>query len=177
MLAEISVAVTVALITTLGSVVTALFGWLAKKGADYVDTKTRLLDAEHDLFKKEAVKDRIVDTVATVARATTQTYVDEVKDRNKDGRLSKEEAAEGRHPRHDACGARNQGRLAPRVPSGDGDREEIDRVERDLDPRPLIDRADHQNQRPDSCQEQAALNARQLAKEKRFGTGFHLWVP
>ena len=92
MLAEISV--TVALITALGSVVTALFGWLAKKSVNYVDTKTRLLDEESAIFRKDAVKDRIVDTVTTVARATTQTYVDEVKDRNKDGRLSKEEAAE-----------------------------------------------------------------------------------
>ena len=92
MLADISVAV--ALISALGSVVTALFGWLAKKGVNYVDTKTRILDQEADHFRKDAVKDRIVDTVTTVARATTQTYVDEVKDRNKDGRLSKEEAAE-----------------------------------------------------------------------------------
>lgn len=92
MLAEITV--TVALITALGSVVTAIFGWLAKKGVNYVDTKTRLLDEETALFRKDAVKDRIVDTVTTVARATTQTYVDEMRDRNKDGKLSKEEASE-----------------------------------------------------------------------------------
>lgn len=92
MLAEITV--TVALITALGSVVTAIFGWLAKKGVNYVDTKTRLLDEETALFRKDAVKDRIVDTVTTVARATTQTYVDEMRDRSKDGKLSKEEASE-----------------------------------------------------------------------------------
>ena len=51
-------------------VVTALFGWLAKKGVNYVDTKTRLWMKRAESFRKDAVKERIVDTVTTVARAT-----------------------------------------------------------------------------------------------------------
>lgn len=60
----------------------------------YIDQKTKVLDAANDLERKEAVKRKIVDTVTLVARATMQTYVDEVKARNTDGKLTKAEAAE-----------------------------------------------------------------------------------
>ena len=91
---ETTVTLIVAAITTLGSVVTGLFGWLARKGVGYIDRKTKVLDDASDLERKEAVKQKIVDTVTLVARATMQTYVDEVKARNSDGKLTKAEAAE-----------------------------------------------------------------------------------
>ena len=93
-MSETTVTIIVALITTLGSVAVALFGWLAKKGVDYVDAKTKVLDEASELERKETLKRKVVDTVTLVARATMQTYVDTVKAKNADGKLTKEEASE-----------------------------------------------------------------------------------
>ena len=93
-MSETAVTVVVALITAMGSIVTALIGWLARKGVNYVDRKTKVLDEASELQRKEAIKNKIVDTVTLVARATMQTYVDEVKARKADGKLTKEEASE-----------------------------------------------------------------------------------
>ena len=93
-MSETTVTIVVALITTLGSVAVALFGWLAKRGVEYVDAKTKALDEASELERKESMKRKVVDTVTLVARATMQTYVDAVKERNADGKLTKEEAAE-----------------------------------------------------------------------------------
>lgn len=93
-MSETTVTIIVAVIAALGSVITALIGWMARKGVNYVDKKTAVLDATTELHRKEAIKNKIVDTVTLVARATMQTYVDEVKARNADGKLTKEEAAE-----------------------------------------------------------------------------------
>ncbi|MGQ9651938.1 MAG: hypothetical protein ACUVXJ_17675 [Phycisphaerae bacterium] len=93
-MSETTATVLVAAITALGSVITALIGWLARKGVNFLDAKTRVLDDASEAQKREAVKAKIVDTVTLVARATMQTYVDEVKTRNADGKLTREEAAE-----------------------------------------------------------------------------------
>jgi len=93
-MSETTVTIIVAVITAMGSVVTALVGWLAKRGVDYVDLKTKALDEASELERKESLKRKVVDTVTLVARATMQTYVDEVKARNADGKLTKEEASE-----------------------------------------------------------------------------------
>lgn len=86
--------VMVAVVSALGSVLTALFGWLTRKGVNYVDLKTKALGEGLELQRREAVKERVVDAVTLAARATTQTYVDELKSSRADGRLTKEEAAE-----------------------------------------------------------------------------------
>ncbi len=91
---ETTVTIIVAVITTLGSVAVALFGWLAKRGVEYVDAKTKVLDEASDLERKETLKRKVVDTVTLVARATMQTYVDAVREGNADGKLTKEEASE-----------------------------------------------------------------------------------
>lgn len=91
---ETTVTIVVAVITTLGSVTVAMFGWLAKRGVDYVDAKTKVLDEASELERKESMKRKVVDTVTLVARATMQTYVDAVKERNADGKLTQEEASE-----------------------------------------------------------------------------------
>jgi len=93
-MSETTATVLVAAITALGSVITALVGWLAKKGLDYADAKTKFLDETHELERKESIKQKIIDTVTLAARATMQTYVDEIKARKADGKLTKEEAAE-----------------------------------------------------------------------------------
>ena len=91
---ETTVTIVVAVITTLGSVAVALFGWLAKRGVEYVDAKTKVLDEASEIERKETLKRKVVDTVTLVARATMQTYVDTVKEKNADGKLTKEEASE-----------------------------------------------------------------------------------
>jgi vacuolar-type H+-ATPase subunit I/STV1 len=93
-MSETTATIIVAVVTALGSVITALIGWLARKGVNFMDQKTKVLDEASELQRKEAIKNKIVDTVTLVARATMQTYVDEVKTRNADGKLTKEEAAE-----------------------------------------------------------------------------------
>ena len=93
-MSETTVTIIVAVIAALGSVITALIGWLARKGVNFMDQKTKVLDAATEVQRKEAIKNKIVDTVTLVARATMQTYVDEVRARNADGKLTKEEAAE-----------------------------------------------------------------------------------
>lgn len=93
-MSETTAMVLVAAITALGSIITALIGWFARKGVNFLDEKTKVLDEASELQRKEAIKNKIVDTVTLVARATMQTYVDEVKAKNADGKLTKEEAAE-----------------------------------------------------------------------------------
>ncbi|MCL6481313.1 MAG: hypothetical protein K6U02_06265 [Firmicutes bacterium] len=90
-MSETTAMVLVAAITALGSIITALIGWLARKGVNFLDEKTKVLDEASELQRKEAIKNKIVDTVTLVARATMQTYVDEVKAKNADGKLTKEE--------------------------------------------------------------------------------------
>ena len=91
---ETTATVLVAAIAALGSIVTALFGWLTRKAVQYADTKTKILDEEYELERKESLKNKIVDTVTLAARSTMQTYVDEIKAKKADGKLTKEEAAE-----------------------------------------------------------------------------------
>ena len=93
-MSEMTVTIIVAGIAALGSIVTALIGWLARKGVNYVDKKTAVLDAAGQIERQEAIKHKIVETATLVARATMQTYVDEIKARNADGKLTKQEAAE-----------------------------------------------------------------------------------
>jgi hypothetical protein len=93
-MSETTVTIIVAVITALGSVVTALVGWLARKGVNYLDQKTRVLDEASNIQKKEAMKQRVIDVVTLAARATMQTYVEELKEKSADGKLTKEEARE-----------------------------------------------------------------------------------
>jgi len=93
-MSETTVTIIVAVITALGSVITALIGWLARRGVNYLDQKTKILDEANKIQKKEAMKQRIIDVVTLVARSTMQTYVDELKEKSADGKLTKEEARE-----------------------------------------------------------------------------------
>lgn len=93
-MSETTVTIVVAVITTLGSVIVAGIGWLTRKGVNYLDQKTKVLDEASELQKKEAMKQRLIDVVTLSARATMQTYVDEIKAGSADGKLTKEEAAE-----------------------------------------------------------------------------------
>ena len=93
-MSETTVTILVTVITALGSVITGLFGWLARKGVSFVDAKTKLLDETHERERKETLKQRIVDAVTLTARATMQTYVDEIKKKRADGKLTKEESTE-----------------------------------------------------------------------------------
>jgi len=91
---ETTVTIMVALIGALGTAITALVGWLMKKGLNYLDAKTKFLDEAGQLKKKEAIKGRIVEVTELAVRSTMQTYVDELKERNADGKLTKDEAKE-----------------------------------------------------------------------------------
>jgi len=93
-MSEGNVSIIVAVVTALGSIITALFGWLAKKGMNYLDQKTKFLDETADIQKKESLKQRIVDIVTLVVRSTMQTYVDTIKEKSADGKLTKEESKE-----------------------------------------------------------------------------------
>jgi hypothetical protein len=93
-MSETTVTIVVAVITTLGSVIAAGIGWLTRKGVNYIDQKTKIMDEASELQKKEAMKQKIIDVVTLSARATMQTYVDEIKAKSADGKLTKEEAAE-----------------------------------------------------------------------------------
>jgi len=93
-MSETTVTIIVAVIGALGSVITAAIGWLAKKGVNYLDTKTKFMDDAGKLQQKETVKQKIVDAVTLAARSTMQTYVDAIKQKNADGKLTKEEAKE-----------------------------------------------------------------------------------
>lgn len=93
-MSEATVTIIVAVITTLGTVITAAIGWLARRGVNYLDQKTRVLDEASEIQKKEAMKQKIIDVVTLAARATMQTYVDELKTKSADGKLTKEEASE-----------------------------------------------------------------------------------
>lgn len=93
-MSETTVTVIVAIIGALGSVITAAIGWLTKKGVNYLDKRTKFMDDASKLQQKEVVKQEIVDAVTLAARSTMQTYVDEVKAKNADGKLTKDEAKE-----------------------------------------------------------------------------------
>jgi hypothetical protein len=91
---ETTVTIIVALISALGSVIVAAIGWLTKKGVNYLDAKTSAMDGASKLKQKEAVKQKIIDAVTLATRFTMQTFVDELKAKNADGKLTKEEANE-----------------------------------------------------------------------------------
>jgi len=89
-----TVTIIVAVIAALGSVITALVGWLAKRGVDYLDKKTSVLDEASQLARKEALKERIVEVVTIAVRSTMQTFVDDIKAKSADGKLTPEERKE-----------------------------------------------------------------------------------
>lgn len=91
---ETIVNIIVVVITTLGSVLVALFSWLARRGVNYLDRKTSFLDEAEKEQHKEALKQKVVDVVTLTARSTMQTYVDEMKAKSADGKLTKDEAKE-----------------------------------------------------------------------------------
>jgi len=89
-----TVTIIVAVVTALGSVIAAFVGWLAKRGVDYLDKKTSVLDDANQLVKKEALKERIVEVVTIAVKSTMQTFVDDIKAKSADGKLTKEERSE-----------------------------------------------------------------------------------
>lgn len=102
-MSETTVTIIVAVIGALGSVITVLVGWLARKGVDYLDKKTTFMDEAGKLQQKEAVKQKLIDAVTLAARSTMQTYVDAIKEKNADGKLTREEAREAFNKTRDAA--------------------------------------------------------------------------
>jgi len=64
------------------------------QGGGFLDEKTNVLEEAAAIRRKEAIQQRIVDTVTVIARATMQTYVGQVKAKNASGKLTKEATAE-----------------------------------------------------------------------------------
>lgn len=83
-------------VTGLLPLIFALLAWALKKGMDYIDAKTKFLDAEGQSKVKENAKSEIVDAVVVSVQATTQCYVDAIKKARADGRLTDEEKREAR---------------------------------------------------------------------------------
>lgn len=63
------------IITAAIGILAPLAGWAAKKIMNYFDAKTKFMDGAHQVQQKEAIKAEIADTIETVVRATSQTYV------------------------------------------------------------------------------------------------------
>ena len=82
------------ILAALTPIVVALVGWLAKKGVDYLDKKTKYLDAAHQAARKERLKQGLVDAAQAAVRAVEQTFVKEAKARSTDGKLTRKEAQE-----------------------------------------------------------------------------------
>ena len=93
-MSELMTLLVVTLIGALGTVLTVLLAKLTKKGLDYLDARTSWLDTGVAALKKEALKNRIVEVVTLTARATNQTFVDDLKAKAEDGKLTKAEAVE-----------------------------------------------------------------------------------
>ena len=98
-----TVAIIVAVVTALGSVIAAFVGWLAKRGVDYLDKKTSVLDDANQLVKKDALKERIVEVVTIAVKSTMQTFVDDIKAKSADGKLTKEERNEAYRRSYDTA--------------------------------------------------------------------------
>ena len=84
----------ITIVGLLGTAITAAVGWLIRKGLNYLDKKTKILDAESEVQKKESLKNKIVDVATLAVRSTLQTYVDEIKAKKADGKLTREEKNE-----------------------------------------------------------------------------------
>lgn len=102
-MSQATVSIVVALVGALGAAITALVGWLTKKGLNYLDAKTRFMDEANLIQRKETLKNRLAEVVEITARSTMQTYVDELKARNADGQLTREEAREAFRRTKDAA--------------------------------------------------------------------------
>jgi uncharacterized protein YqgV (UPF0045/DUF77 family) len=63
------------IITAAIGILAPLAGWAVKKIMNYFDAKTKFMDGAHQIQQKEAIKNEIAETVETVVRATSQTYV------------------------------------------------------------------------------------------------------
>ena len=92
----------VALIGALGSVLTVVAVYLTRRALAYLDSKTRFLDDQASVQKKEALQRRIEDLVRTAVGATQQTFVDGLKAKSADGKLTGEEASEALQRTRDA---------------------------------------------------------------------------
>ena len=93
-MSETTATILIAVLGTFGSALAALLAWLVKKGLAYLDAKTKILDGADQIQRKEALKRRIAEVVQLTVRSTAQTYVDELKEKNADGKLTKDEARE-----------------------------------------------------------------------------------
>ena len=93
-MSQTTVAIVVALIGALGTAITAFVGWLTKKGLNYLDAKTKFMDEANQIQKKDDVKKQVAEAAELATMSTMQTYVDELKVKNADGKLTKDEAKE-----------------------------------------------------------------------------------
>ena len=84
----------VALVGALGTVLAAVAVFLAQRGLEYLESKTRFLKDEADLRKAESIRDRVEKAVTAAVSATQQTLVDRLRQSSADGKLTGEEAAE-----------------------------------------------------------------------------------
>ena len=104
-MSDATVQIIVAVIGAFGAALTALIGLLTKKGLDFLDARTRFMDAENQVQRKEAIKKQVAETAELAAASTMQTYVDELKKGRADGKLTKEEGREAlRRARETATG-------------------------------------------------------------------------
>ena len=84
----------VALVGALGTILAAVAVFIARRGLEYLETKTQVLKDERDLRKAESIRKRVEKAVTAAVRATQQTFVDGLKARTEDGKLTGEEAGE-----------------------------------------------------------------------------------
>ncbi len=84
----------VAIVGALGTVAAALAVFLARRGLEYLESKTQFLKDEADLRKAESIRDRVEKAVIAAVSATQQTLVDRLRQSSADGKLTGEEAAE-----------------------------------------------------------------------------------
>lgn len=76
----------------LGTVVAALATWGVKKLIDFLDKKTKFMDAEEDRKQKDFVKAQLLDAVETAVLKTNQTMVKGFRKAHEDGHITADEA-------------------------------------------------------------------------------------
>lgn len=77
-----------------GTVLSTLLIWGAKKLIDYLDMKTQHLTLNLDVNKKETIKSDLENMISTAVYSTNQTFVNSIKEKSADGKLTKEETIE-----------------------------------------------------------------------------------
>lgn len=80
------------LLPILGTVIAGLATWGVKKLIDFLDKKTKFMDAEEDRHKKDYAKAQLLDAVETAVLKTNQKLVKGLKKGAADGHLSADDA-------------------------------------------------------------------------------------